>query len=112
MTPRLLTIEEAAAELGVKKGSLRSAAQRHGLLVRIGRSVRIDADTLGELIEKCRDSAKDPASTDAATPASTSSGTAPGSTQRARETAERLKRLSPGTSRRGTARPDQQRRIG
>lgn len=110
--PRLLTLDEAATELGVKKGSLRSVAQQYGFLVKMGRCIRIDADTLGELIEKCRDSAKDPASTDAATPAFTSSGTVPGSTQRARETAERLKRLSPGTSRKGAARPGQLHRIG
>ena len=109
---RLLTLDEAAAELGIGKGSLKAAAERHGFLVRMGRAIRIDADTLGELIEKCRDSAKDPASTDAATPGFTSSGTAPGSTQRARETAEKLKRLSPGTSRKGAARPGQLHRIG
>ena len=68
---RLLTLEEAAAELGIRKGSLKTAAKRHGFLVRMGRAIRIDADTLGELIEKCRDSARDPASTDAATAAST-----------------------------------------
>ena len=36
MMPCLITIEEAAAELGVPKGSLRTAAERHGLLVRMG----------------------------------------------------------------------------
>ena len=49
--PRLLTIDEAANELGVPAGSLRRAAERHGFLVRMGRAIRIDADTLGKVWE-------------------------------------------------------------
>ena len=33
--PRLLTLDEAAAELGVKRGSLERVAKRHGLLARL-----------------------------------------------------------------------------
>ena len=49
--PRLLTIDEAAAELGVRPGSLRGAAERFGLLVKMGRSVRIDPNDISELIQ-------------------------------------------------------------
>ncbi|WP_299986633.1 excisionase family DNA-binding protein [uncultured Ruegeria sp.] len=49
-----MTIEEAAKLLNVPKGSLRSAAEKHGFLVRIGRAVRIDQDQLGDLVEKCK----------------------------------------------------------
>ena len=45
--PRLLTIDEAANELGVPAGSLRRAAERHGFLVRMGRAIRIDPNDLG-----------------------------------------------------------------
>ena len=52
--PRLLTIDEAAAELGVPPGSLRTAAEKHGFLVMMGRARRIDPSTIPELIRKCR----------------------------------------------------------
>jgi len=98
MTTRLLTIAEAAAELGVPARSLRGAAEQHGLLVRIGRAIRIDPQTLPELVEKCRDREKVPACGSAATMAAGSSSTAQQHIQRARETAEKLKRRSPATS--------------
>lgn len=59
---RLWTVEQAAAELGVPKASLRAAAARHGMLVRIGRAVRLDPDTFEELLSRCRESQKAPAS--------------------------------------------------
>ena len=46
---RLLTIDEAAEQLGVPRGSLRAAAEEHGYLVRMGRSVRIDPNDLGKV---------------------------------------------------------------
>ena len=49
MIPELLTIDEAAERLGVPRASLRSAAQEHGYLVRMGRAVRIDPDKLGKV---------------------------------------------------------------
>ena len=52
--PRLLTIEEAASELGVPPGSLRTAAEKHGFLVMMGGARRIDPSTIPELIRKCR----------------------------------------------------------
>ena len=56
----LLTIAEAAAQLGVPKASLRSAAERHGYLVRIGRALRLDPSALPELIAKCQGKPPDP----------------------------------------------------
>ena len=99
----LLTIAEAAKRLGVPKGSLRSAAERHGLLVRMGRAVRIDPNTLTELIEKCRDREKAPASGSAKTMADGLSSTAQQHVQQARETAEKLKARSPATLPKKTA---------
>lgn len=110
--PRLLTVPEAAAELGVPPGSLRTAAERHGLLVKMGRAVRIDPATLPELIERCQDKPKDPVSTAAGTPVSTTSATRDAeSVQRARETAKRLKECSGAISRKGTGQPAQLPRI-
>jgi excisionase family DNA binding protein len=89
----LLTIEEAAAKLNVPKQSLRSAAQAHGMLVKMGRAVRIDPDQLKELIDKCRENPRDRASTGGETRKSGSSGTPGGPTYRpALETAAMLKR--------------------
>ena len=104
MRPQLLTIEQAAESLGVPKGSLLSAARRHGLLVKMGRASRIEEQSLRELIEKCRESAREPASNGGGTEASTTSGTARDDVQRALATAERLKRSSPATSRNATGR--------
>ena len=101
---RLLVLAEAAAEVGVPKGSLRTAAEQHGYLVRIGRALRIDPETLPELIKLCREQPQEHASTADVIPKSTSSATQDaGSTQRARETAEKLKQLSRGTSPKETA---------
>ena len=95
----LLTIEEAAKQLGVPKGSLRAAAQSHGLLIRMGRAVRIDPTSLGELITRCREQPKGLASTGEQTKGFGSSGT-PGvpTVQRALQTAALLKRGSLPTS--------------
>ena len=101
--PQLLTIKEAAAELGVPKGSLKTAAKEHGFIVRMGRAQRIDRNDLAELVKTCRNTPKVPVSTADRT-ASTTSATDRTASQRALETAERLKRLSPGTSRNGVGR--------
>lgn len=55
LIPNLATIDEAAAELGINKGSLKATAERHGFLVRIGRFSRIDRNTYQELIDRCRE---------------------------------------------------------
>lgn len=94
---RLLTIDEAAEQLGVPPGSLRTAAQRHGLLVKMGRAVRIDPDDLPELIDRCRDRPRDQDSTAAPIAGTTSFEMETDSCALARETAERLKRRSPAT---------------
>ena len=94
---RLLTLDEAATELGVPVASLRRAAERHGFLVRVGRALRIDPNTLPELIERCREQPSPPVSTNAQM-ADSISVTADDSCQRALETAERLKKLSRATS--------------
>ena len=94
--PRLLTIADAADELGVPKAAVRRAAEQHGFLIRMGRALRIDRQTLPELVEKCRDPQKAPAYSNAA--AATTSATETDALQRAHETALRLKRRSPATS--------------
>ena len=108
---RLLTLDEAAAELGVPPGSLRGAAQRHGLLVRMGRAVRIDPDDLPELIDRCRDQPRDRDSTAAQIAATTSSAMETDSCALAHETAERLKRRSRDTSPKRAGSPARVRRI-
>ena len=112
VTPRLLTISEAAKQLGVPPGSLRTAAEEHGFIVRMGRAVRIDPQNLPELIKSCQDQKQALASTKIQQPASMSSETpAAHNNQRALETAERLKRRSPGTSRNVTGQQAQIRPI-
>ena len=94
---RLFTIAEAANEMGVKPGSFRREAERHGLLVRVGREIRFDPATFPEFIEKCRDREKAPASGSAKTMAAGSSLTAQSHVPQARKTAAKLKRRSPAT---------------
>jgi excisionase family DNA binding protein len=95
MKARLLTVEEAANMLGVPKGSLQTAAANHGLLVRMGRAVRIDPDTLEDLIHKCREKPQERDSTGAKTRESGSFAIPDAPTnQRAQATAEMLKKPS------------------
>lgn len=90
----LLTIEKAAEILNVPKQSLRSAAQSHGMLVRMGRAVRIDPNQLRELIELCQGNRKDPALTGGTQRESGASAIrAVPTVQQARQTAARLKGL-------------------
>ena len=105
--PRLLTIEEAAKQLGVPCASLRTAADGHGYLVRMGRAVRIDPSDLEEIIKKCQDRERQRACTTAPTGASGSSVTATDACQRAQATAAKLKVRSRGTSQNGTGPPAQ-----
>ena len=104
MMPRLLTIKEAANELGVPPGSVRTAAKRHRLLVRMGRALRIDPETLPELIKLCREKPQERDSTNAST-AYGSSATGSDPCQRALATAAKLKEGSRDTSRNETAQP-------
>lgn len=55
---KLLTIEQAAKLLNVPKGSLRTAAEEHGFIVRIGRAIRLDESQLGDLVERCKEPPK------------------------------------------------------
>lgn len=52
--PKLLTIKEAANRLGVPVGSLRRAAEMHGFLIVMGRTVRLDEGDFPALIEACK----------------------------------------------------------
>ena len=98
----LLTLDQAAKQLGVPRGSLRTAAETHGYLVRMGRALRIDPETLSELIKLCRDQKQVPASTNSKAESSSSGIPAAHNNQRALETAEKLKRFSRDTSQSAT----------
>ncbi|PTV94989.1 hypothetical protein C8J27_106259 [Rhodobacter aestuarii] len=96
----LMTIDAAAAELGVPRASLRTAAEQHGYLVRMGRAIRIEKASLGELIQKCRDQQKAHASTNSRTARTGISETPDAQiNQRAVSAAQKLKKPSPPTSR-------------
>lgn len=102
MRPSLATLEEAAQELGVPKGSLRSAAEEHGYLVRMGRAVRIDRNDFEALVEKCKEPAQANASSGfhavrKSLPPHKESQTA----IRVQKAAERLKSMKRGRSRGG-----------
>lgn len=51
----LCEIKDAALALGIPPASLRSAAEHHGYIVRMGRAIRLERDRLNELVKKCRD---------------------------------------------------------
>lgn len=51
---RLLSVPEAANALNVPAASLRSAADEHGLTIRMGRAVRLHPDDLETLVKLCR----------------------------------------------------------
>ena len=102
--PRLLTIEEAAAELGVSKRGLRTEAERHGFIVRIGRKPLLDEAQLGELVDKCRDRAREPASGGTATRATGTSVTARRGSRPEPMIEDELTKPSHGTSPNGAAR--------
>ena len=110
---RLLTIPEAAEQLGVPKGSLKTAARKYGYIVYMGRTLRIDPKKLPELIEKCRNEPREQDSTAAKTVAATTSSAIPdaGSSRRALKTAERLKRYSRDISPKETDPPGRLHRI-
>lgn len=97
----LLTIEQAAQKLNVPIASVKTAAEAHGLLIRMGRAVRIaDADLEG-LIQLCRNQPKAHASTGARMAANGSSAKQDKATStRALEACRKLKQSSPSTSKR------------
>ncbi|WP_246032839.1 hypothetical protein [Falsirhodobacter xinxiangensis] len=102
----LLKIEVAAQQIGVPKASLRSAAEKHGFLVRMGRAIRIEQSRLPELIEACQCAPKAPVSTGTKPAASGSSETvADQKLQQAQQTVQRLKDGLRNTSRGGMGQP-------
>lgn len=58
----LCEIKDAARALGIPPASLRSAAENHGYIVRMGRAIRLERDRLTDLVKKCRDKPKELAS--------------------------------------------------
>ena len=98
MIPKLLTIEAAAARLGVSRKGLRTVAEREGFIVRIGRKPLIDAATLGELVGKCRDQARAPASGGRAPRVTGISATARRDSRPAPMIEDELTKPSPATS--------------
>lgn len=100
----LLTVEQAARQMNIPAAALRREADRHGLLVRFGRAVRIDPQTMPELIEKCRNAPKARASTGTPPRKNGSFETlADQKLQQARQSAQMLKSGLPSTSQKGTA---------
>jgi hypothetical protein len=100
LTPRLISIAEAAARLGdVPVKPLAKAALDHGFLVRIGSSSFLVESELEGLVSKCRQSPKVPASCGGNVKTPTSSKTLAGSNAaRARQIVEKLKSPLPNTS--------------
>lgn len=100
----LLTVDVAAERIGVPRASLRRAAEIHGFLVRIGRAIRIDENTLPELIAKCRNEPKERVYTGTRERVNGSFETlADQKLQQARQTAQSLKKPSRSTSAGATA---------
>ena len=99
MTQALLKIEQAAKELGVPVQSLKTAAQEHGYLVKMGRALRLERDRLDELVKKCRVQAREQGSTSSNTAHTGTSGTRASATApRAAQAAQKLKKSSRRTS--------------
>lgn len=95
----LCKIDEVAEEWDVPKASLRTAAERHGFLVRMGRTLRLERDRLPELLKKCRDQPKEQDSTNSNTGRTGTSETRGNPTaQRASQAASKLKKPSERTS--------------
>ena len=105
---RLLTVNEAAAKLGVSARALRRVAERLGFLIKIGRAVRIDPNDLGELVKLCRVSPKEQdciAVPMPVVPELTKSETAHDASARALATADALRKLSRDTLPKGVGQP-------
>lgn len=107
----LLTFEDAARQMGLPVASLRSAADRHGITIRMGRAVRIHPDDLGRLIDLCRVDPKAPACTGGQTDRPSKSETTTTGHRPAQAAALRLKARSRNTSRESTAQLVQLRRT-
>ncbi len=95
---RLLTFQEAAKRTGVPMASLRTAADEHGLTIRMGRAVRIHPHDIGKLIGLCRVEPKARASTGAQTAKPGKSAIPVSDSRPARLAASKLKARSRNTS--------------
>lgn len=97
--PSLADLKDAANELGIAPGALRSSAERLGLLIVFGRKTKIDRNDYWRLIEGCRVKPLEQGSISAPTRGYGSSGTLDAPTnQLALETAAMLKKRLPPTS--------------
>jgi hypothetical protein len=97
--PPLCSIQQAAQTLGVPRASLRSAAETHGYIVRMGRAVLLESDRLSDLVKKCRDPQKEHVSTNSNIVRAGTSGTQANPTKaRAMNAAKTLKKRSRPTS--------------
>lgn len=103
---RLMTFDEAAKKTNVLVASLRKVSDDLGTTIRMGRSVRIDPDSLTEVIEKCRQPPKVRVSTRG--PEKTAAGSGKSETKQneyrpALRASERLKSCSQNTSKQNPA---------
>lgn len=106
MTKRLISIDDAAKQLGVPMAPLLRAAEKHGFLILLGRCKRLYSDELPELLDKCRNRPKVldcSLESEEDENLSTSSETGSLSKARAQTTANRLKSISRNTSHGKTA---------
>lgn len=107
----LWTIDQAAAELNVGKGTIKTVLAEHPQFkIKMGREIRVNPDDLGEIIDACREKPKVPASTSdlpATAEQSNTSSSIPvaSSVARAQRTSDKLKRLSSGTSKKSEGAP-------
>lgn len=102
----LLRIEEAAEKIGMPKQAVRNEAERHGLLIRMGRNLRLHPDDLEELVNLCRVVPKARASTgerEKTAPTSGRSATEAPAFRPAQTAAAKLKAHSRSTSKGSTA---------
>lgn len=113
LRPDLVEIGVAAKELGVPKESLRKAAEKHRMMIYVGRALRLDRNEYQRLIEACRERPQEQGSTSDRIPEYSSSATPDARTgQQALEIAEMLKRHSRHTSPRKAQSPQPVTRIG
>lgn len=109
--PRLLTLREAAARIGVPLGSLDSEIRAGRLeCVRIGRSRYVTETDLGEMLDKCRKNSSRPDSICESAPVARPRGSYSIRERNTRQAAalmlaEKLKRPSRITSQQNTSPP-------
>lgn len=76
--PTLIHPRAVAARYDLPFKALLRVARKHGFLIRVGNEVRLRADEVGELLDKCRENGRERASTKGARePAHTGSSATP-----------------------------------